>query len=207
MSIDIRETFQVHAPIDAVWRFIMDPQSVVTCMPGAALDEVVDAQTFLGTVKVKVGAITTSYKGRVQFTEMDEKEHTVRMLAEGRETGGGMAKGTMSSRVRALADGQTEVVAEASVDLTGRIMQVGRGMIQGVAHQLFLQFVARIKERLEAPQAATASDTGAPASATSATGASHENVPIRVLPLVLSVMWASILRVFRRLIGRPAQPE
>ena len=207
MSIDIRETFQVHAPIDAVWRFIMDPQSVVTCMPGAALDEVVDAQTFLGTVKVKVGAITTSYKGRVQFTEMDEKEHTVRMLAEGRETGGGMAKGTMSSRVRALADGQTEVVAEASVDLTGRIMQVGRGMIQGVAQQLFLQFVARIKERLEAPQATAATDTGAPASATSATAASHENVPIRVLPLVLSVMWASILRFFRRLIGRPAQPE
>ena len=31
-------------------------------------------------------------------------------------------------------------VAEASVDLTGRVMQVGRGMIQGVSHQLFQQF-------------------------------------------------------------------
>ena len=60
----------------------------------------------------------------------------------------------MSSRVRSLAGGQTEVVVEAERrDLTGRIMQVGRGMIQGVAHQLFLQFVARMKERLEAAQA------------------------------------------------------
>ncbi len=208
MPIDIRETFQVDAPIDAVWRFVMDPHSVVTCMPGAALDEVVDAQTFLGTVKIKVGAITTSYKGRVQFTELDENEHTVRMLAEGRETGGGMAKGTMSSRLRAVAPAQTEVVAEASVDLTGRIMQVGRGMIQGVAHQLFLQFVARIKESLEGRQApAAGSDAVTPGAAPSGTRVSAENVPIRVLPLILGVMWSAIARFFRRLVGRPAQPQ
>ncbi len=208
MPIDIRETFQVNAPIEAVWRFVMDPHRVVTCMPGAALDEVVDAQTFVGTVKIKVGAITTSYKGRVQFSELDEKEHTVRMLAEGRETGGGMAKGTMSSRLRAVAPGQTEVVAEASVDLTGRIMQVGRGMIQGVAHQLFLQFVARIKESLEVQQApAAGADAAASSPMSSPMKASTENVPIRILPLVLGVIWSSILRLFRRLIGRSAQPE
>jgi carbon monoxide dehydrogenase subunit G len=197
MAIEIRETFQVPAAVDAVWRFVLDPHQVVTCMPGAKLDEVVDNRTFLGSVQIKVGAITTSYKGRVQLTEVDEQGHVVRMLAEGRETGGGMAKGMMSSRLRSLPDGQTEVVAEASVDLTGRIMQVGRGMIQGVAQQLFQQFVAALKQRLDAPPAA--------ASATAAGTAAAEPQPIRVLPLLIQALWAAIVRFFRQLLGRSAR--
>ena len=72
MAIEIRETFQVQAPIDTVWRFVMDPEQVVTCMPGAELEQALDDRTFLGRVKIKLGAITTSYKGRVEFTEVDD---------------------------------------------------------------------------------------------------------------------------------------
>lgn len=191
MAINLREIFQVAAPIDDVWRFMMEPHQVVTCMPGAQLQEVVDSRTFLGTVKVKVGAITASYKGKVRFTELDEQGYVVQMLAEGRDAAGGTAKGTLSGRLRSLPDGQTEVVAEASVDLTGRIMQVGRGMIQGVAHQLFQQFVARTKERLETSHGDSPGQT-----------APTENQPIRVVPLMLRVIWTAIVRFFRRLFGQ-----
>jgi hypothetical protein len=92
-----------------------------------------------------------------------------------------------------LPDGQTEIVTEASVDLTGRIMQMGRGMIQGVSHQLFQQFVARAKERLEAPRGAAAED--APA---------REEEPLRIVPLILRALWSAIIGFFRRLLRRPA---
>jgi uncharacterized protein len=210
MAIDIREQFEVQAPVEKVWPFIMDAHKVVTCMPGAQLDEVVDERTFLGTVKIKVGAITTSYKGRVQFTQVDENAHVVQLTAEGRETGGGMAKGTMSSRLQALPGNKTEMVVEANVDLTGRIMQVGRGMIQGVAHQLFLQFVARVKEQLETAEAKPAEEpagSGQPAGATSPRPApAAEAPPIRILPIVFKVMWSAISNFFRRLFGGPAPP-
>jgi len=191
MAIEIKETFQVKAPVDAVWRFMLDPHQVVTCMPGAQLDEVVDERTFLGSVKVKLGAITTSYKGRVQISQMDPQAHTVKLLAEGREAGGGTAKGTLHSQLRSLPDGQTEIASQASVDLTGRVMQMGRGMIQGVSHQLFQQFVASTRERLEAPSGAT--EQLAPA----------ESAPIRAIPLLLATLRAAIARFFRRLFGRP----
>jgi carbon monoxide dehydrogenase subunit G len=193
MAITIKETFHVDAPIDAVWRFVVDPHQVVGCLPGAELQEVVDDRTFLGSVKVKVGAITTSYKGRIRFAEVDEQGHAVRMVAEGRDAGGGTAKGTMTGRLRPLSQGRTEVVAEASVDLTGRIMQVGRGMIQGVSQQLFLQFVESTKARLEAPGAAA----GGPVP-----DAAVETKPIRAIPLILRALWASIVQFFRRLLGR-----
>ncbi len=190
MAIEFRETLQVDAPIDRVWEFVNDPRKVVTCMPGAGLDEVVDERTFLGTVKIKVGAITASYTGRVEFTEVDAQARALKMVAKGHETGGGTAMGTVSIRLSSSAEGPTEFVTEARVDLTGRVMQVGRGMIQGVSHQLFKQFAASAKELLEAQGEA------APAVA--------EQTPIRVLPLVFRTLWEAIVRFFRRLLGRAA---
>ena len=192
MVITLQETFQVQAPIEAVWAFVMDPHRVAACMPGAALDEVVDEHTFHGTIKVKVGAITTSYRGRIQTVRLDEGERAVEMLAEGRETGGGTARGTMSSRLRSLAGAETEVMVEASVDVTGRIAQVSRGMIQGVSQQLFQQFVACAKISLETPENAAAAIERA-------------NRPVSVLPLVLRAVWAAAVRLFRRLLRRPVE--
>ncbi len=213
MAIEIKETFQVAAPIETVWAFLLDPHQVVTCMPGAQLDEVVDDRTFHGTIKVKVGAITTRYQGKVQLTEVDQGQFKLQMVAEGRETGGGTAKGTMESTLRTLPDGQTEVVGSAHVDLTGRIMQVGRGMIQGVSHQLFLQFVKKAQARLLTPATESAGETSA--SSTPTPGTASQGAPvsasvpaepddnsIRIVPIVLKVMWAAILRFFRRLFGR-----
>jgi carbon monoxide dehydrogenase subunit G len=196
MAIEIEEKLQVAAPIDEVWQFVTDPQRVVTCMPGAGLDEMVDDRTFLGTVKVKVGAITASYKGRVEFTEVDAQGHRIQMRAEGRETGGGTAKGTIAIRLVELAEGPTELVTEASIDLTGRIMQVGRGMIQGVSRQLFKQFASSTKALLEAPAAATG-EVGAPAADVTVA----RQTPIRIVPLLLKALWEAIVRFFRRLFG------
>jgi carbon monoxide dehydrogenase subunit G len=204
MAIEIRETFQVAAPIDAVWRFVMDPNKIVTCMPGAKLVEIVDDRTFDGSIKIKVGAISTSYKGRIQLTEVDEQAYKVQMAAEGRETSGGMAKGTMQSSLQSLPDGQTEMVIEASVDLTGRIMQVGRGMIQGVSHQLFLQFVKRTKEHLEnAPAEAKGASEGTTAPADQRNVPSQEDdEALSIVPLILKAIWSAIAGFFQRLFGR-----
>jgi carbon monoxide dehydrogenase subunit G len=194
MAIEIKETLQVEAPIERVWDFVVDPQRVVTCMPGAALDEVVDDKTFLGTVKVKLGAITTKYKGRVEFADVDAQAHSIQMVAEGRETGGGTAKGTIDMRVNELPEGSVELVIEAGIDLTGRVMQVGRGMIQGVSHQLFKQFAASAKEILEAE------DEAAEAAAVAAVA---EQKPVAIVSLIFRTIVAALVNFFKRLFGGP----
>ena len=192
MPISLQETFQIGAPIEAVWAYVMDAQRVAGCMPGAALDEAIDERTFLGTIRVKVGAITTSYRGRIQFVEVDEADRSVQMLAEGRETGGGTAKGTMSSRLRSISGSETEVVVQASVDVTWRIAQVSRGMIQGVSQQLFQQFVRCAKASLETPENAAAA-------------VEQANKPVSVLPLVLRTLWVAIAGFFRKLFHRSSR--
>ena len=193
MSIQIDESFRIAVPIETVWQFLLDPRRVVTCMPGAELERVVDDRTFEGAVKIKLGAIITRYRGRVQLIEVDEQAHRVCMLAEGRETGGGTAKGTVTSQLRALPDGHTEVIATAEVDLTGRVMQIGRGMIQGVSSQLFGQFVEQTRQALEAPASA----------AGEVVPAREESIPL--LRVIFGVAWASVARFFLRLFGRQAK--
>lgn len=188
MAINLRESFRVNAPPGRVWQFLMDPHQVVTCMPGAELDEVIGEGTFLGSIRVKVGPITATYKGRAQFTEVDPQAYTIRLVAEGTEAGGGNARGTMFSRLQPLPEGGTEVVAEASAEVTGRIMQFGRGMIQGVSQQLFRQFAASVAERLEMPAEADAQPA--------------PQKPINALTLIFGYIWSVITRFFARLLRR-----
>jgi carbon monoxide dehydrogenase subunit G len=216
VAIEIRETFQVKAPIDVVWRFVLDPHNVAACMPGAALEQVIDEKTFVGSIKVKVGAVMAGYKGRVELTEVDAVGYVVRMKAEGNESGGGTAKGLMMSKLVTLADGRTEVIAEASVDLTGKLMQVGRGMIQGVSKQLFQQFVTRARAQIEAIAIAEAGEASSETQATRAVAGSSPSAErasapppiaareeaIAVLPLLLRTLWSAIVNFFRRLFSR-----
>ncbi|HEX5886232.1 MAG TPA: SRPBCC domain-containing protein, partial [Pyrinomonadaceae bacterium] len=69
MAFKIEERFEVQAPVERVWKYLIDPQSVVQCLPGAELLEQQDEHNFLGAIKVKVGPLAMSYKGRAKFTE------------------------------------------------------------------------------------------------------------------------------------------
>ena len=195
MGIEINQSFDVDAPIDEVWAFVTDPRRVASCMPGASLDEIIDERNFRGSIRVKVGAITAAYKGKVEMTGVDESSHAVEIHAAGTETGGETAKASMKSSLARLDGGGTRVVAEASVELTGKIMQMGRGMIQGVSDQLFEQFAGSARAQLEG-------GAGAEAAVTVDGGK-----PLRVVPLLFAALWSAITGLLRRVFGRGAAKE
>ena len=213
MAIEIRETFQVCAPIDRVWSFMKSPENLAGCMPGASLARMIDDRSFVGTVKLKVGAITASYDGTMTFIKLDDSTRELTLLAEAKEKGGGTVSGTISASLLSLADGNTEVRCESSTDLTGRIVQVGRGMIEGVSKQVIQKFVTNVKSSLESvPAAAAAGEDATAGVAAPAPGAAPSEPvarppiameeSINVLAVVWNVIWAAIRGFFRRLFGR-----
>jgi uncharacterized protein len=195
MAFKIEERFEVQAPVERVWKYMIDPERVVHCLPGAELLEVQDAQSFLGAIKVKVGPLAMSYKGQAKFTEINEATHQVRMVGDAREVGGsGSTKVSMLSTVTALPNGGSEVTVNADVDLVGKIVQFGRGMIEEVSRQMFRQFSACVKQQLElVEEAAPAEEKPAPVQQTQA---------VAVAPLASRALWAIIVRFFRRLFGK-----
>jgi len=197
MGQKIEERFTVRAPVEKVWAYLVDPGRVVTCLPGAELTEVVDERTFHGAVKVKVGPVTVAYKGKVILEEVDAAARRVRMSGEGREsTGTGSARMSMESRLTQTPSGEVEVLVISDVDVVGRLVQLGRGMIEQVSHQLFAQFAACVKATLEAEAAGTAAAAG------SGGGELPVAQPVKIVPLVLGAFWAVLSALLRRLLGR-----
>jgi len=206
MAIEIKQQFEVDASAEQVWAFVMDPHRVAPCMPGATLDEVIDDKNFRGSVRIKVGAVSAAYKGSVCMQKADQAAGLLEMLAEGRETGGGTARATMTATVTEGDNGVTAVTVIAAVDITGRLMQVGGRMIQGVSDQLFKQFVRKLKAELEAGAASSGAGTSSAAASVAissgTTAPSPADNAIRVLPLLLRTLAAAVARLFNRLLGR-----
>jgi len=203
MAIEITQTFHVAVPPEAVWNFMMNPANVVACMPGASLTEIVDEKKFIGSVKVKIGAVTAQYQGTITYLEADHATGTVRMLAEGVERGGGTVRGTIISQLSSGPGGAgTEVRCRASLDLTGRIVQVGRGMIEGVSSQIIKMYVANVGSMLESQEigrrAAQATAAGRPQAA----APPRREDSINVVAMVLRTLWERFSGTCRRLFRR-----
>jgi carbon monoxide dehydrogenase subunit G len=200
MAFKIEERFEVQAPVERVWKYLIDPQSVVQCLPGAELLEQQDEHNFLGAIKVKVGPLAMSYKGRAKFTEVNEETHQVRMVGDAREVGGsGSTKVSMLSTVTPLAGGGSEVSVNADVELVGKIVQFGRGMIEEVSRQMFRQFSTCVKQKLEVP----VEESQQPAEA----APPPETKAVAAAPIAFRALWAIIARFFRRLFGKGKQEK
>lgn len=160
MAIRIEKQFTVAAPPDSVWSFLTDPHRVARCLPGAAITGQVDERTWGGTMTLKVGPVSSSYKGKVTFQRLDVAARTAELRATGQDVQGrGGADMTMTSRLEP-APGGTAVTVVSEVNVTGILAQFGRGMIQDVSDQMFGTFTANMTREL-VPEAGGAGGGGA----------------------------------------------
>jgi uncharacterized protein len=153
--MELHHEFTVPVPVDDAWRTFLDIERVAPCMPGAAVEDY-DGKTVTGSVKVKVGPITVTYKGTAVFEEQDESAHRMVLIASGRETRGqGTARATVTGTLTGQ-DGGTAVSVRTDLTVTGRPAQFGRGVMAEVGDRLVGQFAQCLSERLAEPAQAVA---------------------------------------------------
>ncbi|MFE2064854.1 SRPBCC family protein [Streptomyces sp. NPDC059467] len=150
--MELHHEFTVPVPVDDAWRALLDIERVAPCLPGAVVEEY-DGKTVTGSVKVKVGPVTVTYRGTAVFEEQDEPAHRIVLAASGRETRGqGTARATVTGTL-SESDGGTAVSVRTDLTVTGRPAQFGRGVLAEVGDRLVGQFAACLAERLtERPQ-------------------------------------------------------
>src|SRR5262245_6139224 len=173
MGLRFEQSFAVKAPKERVWAYLTDPYRVVTALPGAAVTEKADDQTYKGTITVKVGPVSARYRGSARFDTLDPAAGVAEVTASGQDTSGrGGADMKMSSRVTARGPGETDVSVVTEVNVTGILAQFGRGMIQDVSDQMFERFTTAVRQALEQPEdSPAAAPANAPATAAPAVSA------------------------------------
>jgi hypothetical protein len=158
--------FTVHRPIDETWSVLTEVERIAPCMPGAALEEI-EGDIFRGVVKVKLGAISTAFKGQANFVERDDTAHRAVLKAEGRDTTGkGNASAMITAQLESIDAGTTRCFVETDLHITGKVAQFGRGIMGDVSKKLMNQFATNLNTMLDQqPDAATpaAAEAAAPA--------------------------------------------
>jgi carbon monoxide dehydrogenase subunit G len=169
--VQLEHTFTVPADVEQAWLVLLDIERVAPCLPGAALDSV-DGDDFTGTVKVRLGPIGLTYRGKASFVEKDAAAHRAVIRAQGKDArGNGTANATVTATLRGQ-DGQTEVVVHTDLNITGKPAQFGRGVMVDVGNKLIGQFADCLAGKLTGD----VEPSGSPPSVESA---SVESAPVK----------------------------
>jgi carbon monoxide dehydrogenase subunit G len=161
--------FTVNRPIDEAWAVLTDVELIAPCMPGAQLEEI-EGDVFRGVVKVKLGAISTAFKGQASFVERDDAGHRAVLKGEGRDTGGkGNADALITATLSSVSDTVTKCVVETDLRVTGKVAQFGRGIMADVSKKLMTQFATNLNTMLDKQAEPTE-----PAATTAASGTTSD---------------------------------
>ena len=182
--MELNDSFEVAHPIGAVWEVITDVERIAPCLPGAQLTGS-DGDVHEGLVKVKVGPITSQYKGKASFTERDDDAHRLLMSASGRDTrGAGNASAEITVALESVTEASTRVSVHTDLTITGKVAQFGRGVLADVSRKLMGQFADNLAELVAADVASDESPAADPEAAAEpdAEAASDESAPAPAPP-------------------------
>jgi carbon monoxide dehydrogenase subunit G len=141
--------FTLKAPIQEVWDFLLKPETLASCIPGAEKIEAIDDKTYESVVKQKVGPISVKFKFTTTITEVDPPRH---LKAVGR--GADIAKaGTFSQETTVdlteISKDEVEVSYTSNVSLVGRLATFGERIMRAKAKSVGEEFTRNLQEKLK----------------------------------------------------------
>jgi carbon monoxide dehydrogenase subunit G len=191
--------FTAPAAPDDVFTTLMDVRGVAGCLPGASIGGDTEDGGLEATVAVKVGPIRMSYGGTVHVIERDDAARTASMRVRAREQRGqGTAEATLGLAVVADGDGGSRATVTTDLMVTGRVAQMGAGIMQDVASSMVDDFAACLSARMgPAAPAAEPAEAAAPPPPPQAQ-APQVASEVKALPLLWKALKARLGRLFRR---------
>ena len=149
----LENEFTVPAPLEQAWAVLLDVERVAPCLPGASVEPAGEEGEYAGTMTIKIGPITSRYKGTVKIERVDENARVAVMRAQAKDARGqGTASATITSSMEEVPDG-TRVKVETDMRVTGPAAQFGRGVMQDVSAKLMRQFADCLASEMSAAPA------------------------------------------------------
>jgi hypothetical protein len=169
MKVRLEKAFPMPAAADTAWGLLQNIEGVASCMPGAGITERIDAQHYKGTVAVKFGPASMSFRGEVEVVSLEAANRTLRLIGKGTDsTGSSGASMDLTARVEAVDAVSCNLVGTSEVSMSGKAAAFGGRMMSSVADQVLKQFAANFATQVQALQAqppaggaTAATDTGA----------------------------------------------
>jgi carbon monoxide dehydrogenase subunit G len=199
MKVQLNRAFPLPASADTAWALLQDIAAVAACMPGAKITERVDEAHYKGTVSVKVGPASLSFRGEIEVRGVDAPARTLRLSAKGTDTTGSSAASMdLTARLEPTGANACNLVGESEVSMSGKAAAFGSRLMGPVSDQVLSQFAANFAARLQAMPASGAPAQGAAAQAQAAPAPAPEAKPLSAFALLWSALKAWLRSVFAR---------
>ncbi|MFG1350196.1 2Fe-2S iron-sulfur cluster-binding protein [Xanthobacter autotrophicus] len=148
------QSFEVPFPPADVFAFFGRIEEVAACLPGAVIDAMPAADLVEGGMRVKLGPIGTTFRGRARISR---HEATASGIIHGAGADGrSRTEGEIRYSVEpGPAAGSARVALTVGYTLKGPLAQFGRpGLVREVAGRLIADFAANLEARLSGAPAA-----------------------------------------------------
>jgi uncharacterized protein len=148
---------EVAQPPKELFAFLTDVERVAPCLPGASIDGR-EGDDYTGSMKVKVGPISGTYKGKMRFLEQDEDALRAVMSARAAEVNGqGDAEAKITTQIEEAGDSTSRIRMETDLQMRGRVAQFGRGAMEKISQRMFDEFARNLEREMsggggEAPE-------------------------------------------------------
>jgi carbon monoxide dehydrogenase subunit G len=139
MAVLLDHPFTTERSIDDSFATILDLDRVIPCVEGATVLERTGPDSAEAEIKVRMGAMSLTFRGTLEVTEQDAADHAV-MTVRSREAGGqGYANATITFD---LKEGGGNIHTNAQI--TGKAASMGEGVVGGVLDALVTDFAGKL---------------------------------------------------------------
>ena len=207
MKVEIEKTFPLPGPADVAWSFLQNIEAVAACMPGAKITERLPDGKFKGTVTVRIGPATMSFRGEVERRDGEGSNvapHSLRLLAKGVDsTGASGASMDLAARIEAIDARSSNLVGKSEVTMNGKAAAFGGRMMNSVADQILKQFADNFAAQVAAQVAGKMENLAAQRNPTEPAAVFAPPPAAKELN-GLALMWAVCKDWLRELFGKKA---
>lgn len=153
--MELVHTFSVAATLDETWALLTDVNRVANCLPGATIENG-EIEPYTGHVKLRIGAVTVQLRGEITFEDIDPGNHRLTLIGQGADPRGGSgAQARIRMELTRSSDTETQVKINTELQLSGKIAQFGKAMLEDVSQAILGQFVTNLEGELKSdPDAA-----------------------------------------------------
>ena len=138
--VELDHEYSNDKPIEHNWETILDLERVIPCVEGGSVLEQTGADSVKAEIKVKMGAMSMTFKGTVAVIEQDPDAHRAVLQVKSREAGGqGHANADVTFE---LSDGGGKIHTAAQI--TGKAASMGEGVVQNVLDALIKDFMSKL---------------------------------------------------------------
>ncbi|OGP63345.1 MAG: hypothetical protein A2169_06255 [Deltaproteobacteria bacterium RBG_13_47_9] len=140
--------FNLKAPIQKVWDTLMEPATLLSCIPGAEKIERLDEKTYDCVVKQKVGPISVRFKFKSIITKMEAPTH-IEIEGEGEDVakaGHFVQKSVVD--LREASSGEVVVSYKTDVSIVGKLAMFGDRIMRAKAKKVEQEFTEALQEKL-----------------------------------------------------------